>query len=187
MNKFQKKYLHFRLFHKYQKSPTIHIEKQDQIDQWIDLDLDPTTHVEIKKNLLVRNNVSIRCRGEATLKIGENVFINNNCVITCREKVVIGNGVMFGPNVSIFDHDHDFRSGMRHSTFICKEIILEDNVWVGANVCILKGAKIGKNAVIAAGAIVSGTVPENTLYLGKDNMRPIEKEAKKKRTHEKKN
>ena len=75
--------------------------------------------------------------------MGENVFFNNNCVLTCKKKIQIGNNVIIGPNVCIFDHDHDYKSPGRAVEFVCKEIKIEDNVWIGANACILKGVKIG--------------------------------------------
>jgi len=47
-----------------------------------------------------------------------------------------------------------------------KEVILEDNVWVGANAIILKGVRIGKNSVIGAGSVVTKDVPSNVVVAG---------------------
>lgn len=52
--------------------------------------------------------------------------------------------------------------------------MIEDNVWIGANVMILKGSYIMKNSVIAAGSIVNGLVDENVVYYN-----PIQKKEKK--------
>ena len=47
-----------------------------------------------------------------------------------------------------------------------KEVIIEDNVWIGEKSIILKGSKIGKNSIIGAGSVVSGEVPENVVFAG---------------------
>ena len=47
-----------------------------------------------------------------------------------------------------------------------KEVVIEDNVWIGEKSIILKGTKIGKNSIIGAGSVVSGEIPENVVYAG---------------------
>ena len=47
-----------------------------------------------------------------------------------------------------------------------KEVIIEDNVWIGEKSIILKGSKIGKNSIIGAGSVVSDEVPENVVFAG---------------------
>lgn len=47
-----------------------------------------------------------------------------------------------------------------------KGIVIEDNVWIGANVTILDGVKIGSGSVVAAGAVVNKDVPQNTIVAG---------------------
>ena len=52
---------------------------------------------------------------------------------------------------------------MNGNAFKNKKIIIGNNVWIGANAIILKGARIGDNAVIAAGTVVMGDVPDNSV------------------------
>lgn len=70
----------------------------------------------------------------------------------------------YGPNVMIFDHDHDYQSYNLKENFKTDEIIIEDNCWIGANVVILKGTHIKENSVIAAGSVVRGVIEQNTLF-----------------------
>ncbi|HAP79050.1 MAG TPA: acyltransferase [Ruminococcus sp.] len=120
---------------------------------------------EYAGNLVLNSNCCIRVRENAKLKIGRNVFFNNNCVLTCRESVTIGNNVIFGPNVLIFDNDHNYRDSDFMHKFITKPIVIEDNVWIGGNVTILKGAYICSGAVIGAGCVVRGRVePDTVMY-----------------------
>jgi len=102
------------------------------------------------------------------------VLIGNNCrlngiVIHSNNLVQIGDDCMFGPGTIIVDNDsHRLcldpfeRRGVPES----RPVIIENNVWVGMNCIILKGVHIGKNAVIAAGSVVTKDVQENSLYGG---------------------
>ena len=99
---------------------------------------------------------------DGILVIGRGCFFNSNCCVTCLGRMVIGDRCSFGNNVVVVDHDHDFRS--EAGGFIASEVIIGDNVWVGANSVILRGSRIGDNCVIAAGSIVRGEVKSNTLF-----------------------
>lgn len=111
--------------------------------------------------------VTINIREGAKLYIGNNVCINSGCLFTVRKELIIGKDVMFGPNVLIFDHDHDYKSINWKERYVAKSIFIGENVWIGANSIILKGAEIGNNVVIAAGSIVSGKIPDNSIYKNK--------------------
>ena len=100
---------------------------------------------------------------------GNNVSINKGFSIVARKNILIGNDVIIGPNVMIYDHNHSFNSSgkpYRSQGYSSKEILIENNVWIGANVFISSGVKIGKNSVIAAGSIVVKDVDSNSLYAG---------------------
>lgn len=66
------------------------------------------------------------------------------------------------------------REGVKAMHFKTSPIVIGNNVWIAANSIILRGSNIGDNAVIAAGSIVKGTVPANTLYLQKKSKELIE-------------
>lgn len=97
------------------------------------------------------------------LSIKKGCFINCNVQIVSLEKILIGENVIVGPNVVIVDHDHDYKSIDRKHKFVTSPIIIEDNVWIGANSVIMKGTIIGKNSVVAAGTVIKGTFPDNSL------------------------
>lgn len=106
---------------------------------------------------------------DGVLEIGEGCYFNKNCSITALDHITIGSHCTFGQNVVIVDHDHNTKgSGER---FLKAPIYIGDNSWIGANCVILKGVTIGKNSVIAAGTVVIGDVPENTiLYQKRENI-----------------
>ena len=103
------------------------------------------------------------------LTIGNHCFFNINSSITCAEKITIGDNCKFGNNLVIVDHDHNYRFNGIYSKdnpeFISSPVIIGNNVWIGANVVILRGTEIGDDCVIAAGSIVKGTVLPNTLVV----------------------
>jgi|APSaa5957512622_1039677.scaffolds.fasta_scaffold00868_6 acetyltransferase-like isoleucine patch superfamily enzyme len=98
------------------------------------------------------------------LEIGDNNYLNG-VFISASEKIVIGNNCKFGPLTMIMDSDfHDIKD---HTKGGAKSgIIIEDDVWIGARVTILKGVKVGKGSVVAVGSVVTKDVPENSIVGG---------------------
>jgi acetyltransferase-like isoleucine patch superfamily enzyme len=81
----------------------------------------------------------------------------------------IGKNVIFGPRVSIWTYNHDYSSGESipyGGPDVLKEVIIEDNVWIGFGAIILPGTVIKEGAIIGAGAVVSGTVEPCAIYAG---------------------
>lgn len=125
----------------------------------------------IGKRAVARDNVIFRVEN-GKLKIGDKCFFNGNVSITCIDEVSIGNGCQFANNLVIVDHDHNYKAqGEGDKTLVSSPVKIGNNVWIGANCTVLRGSVIGDNAVIAAGSVVMGTIPENTLfYQKKENM-----------------
>lgn len=99
----------------------------------------------------------------AELHVGSG-YVNNNFTISCRKKIIIGNEVLIGPNVVIRDSD-DHKITTNYGE-ICSQVVIGDHVWIGTNVIILKGVSIGSGSIIAAGSVVTRSVPENCLAAG---------------------
>lgn len=117
----------------------------------------------------IGSGTAIRVTAGAEFSMGNGSGFNSNCIVTCREKILIGNNVLIGSGVSFYDHDHIYKTDklMKHSGYITAPIIVEDNVWIGANVIILKGVKIESGSVIAAGTVVTKDIPANSLVYNK--------------------
>lgn len=99
----------------------------------------------------------------ASLKLGGG-YVNHNLNLSCFECIRIGNGVVISENVCMRDSDdHTINGSSRPMT---QPIIIGDHVWIGMNVTILKGVRVGNGAIIAAGAVVTKDVPENALVGG---------------------
>jgi len=106
------------------------------------------------------------------LKIGNNVTIGYGTVISVGKKISMGNYVMIGPHCFIADNDgHPLnpQKRMKRSPVDVKdikEVIIEDNVWIGNHCTITKGVRIGKNSVIGANSLVTKNIPENCIAIG---------------------
>lgn len=105
------------------------------------------------------------------IAIGNNVFIGGNAYFAAI--LNIGNNVMFGPGVTILGGDHLFGVIGESVRFLkpknnenTKEVIIEDEVWCGANVTILKGVNLGIGCVIGAGSVVTKSIPPFTVAVG---------------------
>lgn len=130
-----------------------------------ELTLDKGGKISIGQKFRQRSMARIRVRKNAKLVIGNNISLNHGCMLVAHDSIKIGDGVQFGPNVLLYDHDHDYKAigGISAGKYKTQPIEIGDNVWLGAGAIILKGSKIGANSVVAAGSIIRGEFPENSL------------------------
>jgi acetyltransferase-like isoleucine patch superfamily enzyme len=107
-----------------------------------------------------------RILGNPKVQIGHNVYINCFCHIL--GDVTIGDNVLIGPQTIVWSRDH----GIQKKTLVSKQthinipIVIEDDVWIGAHVTILKGVTIHKGAVIGAGSVVTKDIPAYSVAVG---------------------
>ncbi|MED3550279.1 sugar O-acetyltransferase [Cytobacillus praedii] len=99
------------------------------------------------------------------ITIGKNVFFNTGCSFQDRGGITIGDGSLIGMNVTIATLNHGLPLETRNITYP-SPVVIGKNVWIGSNATILPGVKIGDNSVVAAGAVVTKDVPENTIVAG---------------------
>jgi len=96
--------------------------------------------------------------------IGNYCHINQGCLLDGRGTITIGDCVSISHNVSIITGSHDI-SDQYFKSFV-KPVNIEDHVWIGVNATILPGIKIGKGAVICAGAVVTKDVNDYAVVAG---------------------
>jgi len=106
------------------------------------------------------------------IEIGNNCLINHNNVLQAgkfKGKIRIGDNVQTGPNVMMFAFNHLTTSTgipMIFQDYEDGDIIIGDDVWIGAGSIILAGVDIGPGVVIAAGSIVNQDIPAGTIWGG---------------------
>lgn len=92
------------------------------------------------------------------VELGANVFVNFNCTIIDTCKVTIGARTLFAPNVSLYSGTHPLDPEVRNGTKgpeLGGEIHIEEDCWLGGNVTVLPGVRIGKGSTVGAGSVVT--------------------------------
>jgi len=125
--------------------------------------LSQITNSEIDESVAVFTPLFINY-GKHT-KIGKNVFINFDCTFLDLGGITIEDNVLIAPKVNLLSEGHPLAPENRQS-LVPGPIHIKKNAWIGANATILPGVTIGENAVVAAGAVVSKDVPDNTVVGG---------------------
>lgn len=101
------------------------------------------------------------------IEIGENFYSNVNCVILDGAKVTFGDNVFIAPNCGFYTAGHPFDVSQRNSGLeYARPITIGNNVWIGAQVCVLPGVTIGDDCVIGAGSVVNRDIPSGSLAVG---------------------
>ncbi len=100
------------------------------------------------------------------LEFSERVFINQNCTFLDYAGIRLGEGVLVGPKATFITVGHPVDTEERRVWLTGAPIDVAENVWIGAGATILPGVSIGRDSVIAAGAVVADDVPAASLVTG---------------------
>jgi acetyltransferase-like isoleucine patch superfamily enzyme len=110
-------------------------------------------------------------RPGAFIKIGADTGISGGTICSAIG-ISIGAECLFGANVTVVDtdfhasHPENRRYNSNPSDIKCAHVVIEDNVFLGTGAIVMKGVTIGKNSIIAAGAVVSRNIPPNSIAAG---------------------
>ena len=144
-----------------------------------------TVNNKNKNQIKIGNNVTminpnLFCFSRGLIKIGDYTYIGKDSQIDACKSVIIGKYCMISNNVKIQDHNsHPIKKLNRRKQLInlqkkptnvyeslIKKIYIGDDVWIGAEVTILKGVKIGSGSIIATKTVVTKNVPANSVFAG---------------------
>lgn len=126
--------------------------------------------VEFAERVHLYGDTCIQTGEGGSLKIGADTHIQPRCQISAyKAPIQIGRGVQIAPNCAFYPYDHGTASG----ELISKQplqtkggIVVEDNAWLGFGVIVLDGVRIGKGAVVGAGAVVTQDIPDGAIAVG---------------------
>ena len=104
------------------------------------------------------------CDHGCRVSLGKNITINKGCTMMPAGKLIIEDDVLIGPDVKIVTVNHDVKD--RHNVCLFKPVIIKKNAWICIGAIICPGVTIGENSVVAAGAVVTKDVPDNTVVGG---------------------
>jgi|SRR5688572_21733419 acetyltransferase-like isoleucine patch superfamily enzyme len=127
--------------------------------------------ISLGDRIYIDRGVVLRACGNASIRIGDDVTVNGNVRLIADRggRIEIGSQVMIGPNVVLRPTDHGFARSdmpMKVQESTAGEIVVGSDVWIAANVVILRGACIGSHSVIGAGSVVTGEIPEWSIAAG---------------------
>ncbi|MFN8258891.1 MAG: acyltransferase [Bacteroidales bacterium] len=115
-------------------------------------------------------SASARFNHPENIKLGDRSNVNLNCMVWAgpTAKVIIGKDCLLGPGVTIIASKYDVKGRKKIRSYppYEKDIIIGDDVWLGANVVVLPGVKIGDGAIIGAGSVVTKSVEPYTIVTG---------------------
>lgn len=130
------------------------------------------TRMVIGAHTQVMEFVVIKCvGGTGDIVIGENCYLNPHCVLYSGNGIQLGNDVLLAPGVVIAPTNHAIARRdvpIRLQGFMPSRggVVIEDDVWIGANSVLIDGVHIGKGAVVAAGSVVNSPIPAYEIWGG---------------------
>ena len=142
--------------------------KGARIGKGSELAFHPGCKCKIGKGLNCGRFSTISVLSKGNLEIGKGVGIGNCNQIVCHNHIAIDDGTLFGPNVMVYDHNHQysFETGVNRRAYDVSEVVIGKNCWIGAGSVILKGVHIGDNCIIGAGSVVTEDIPAYSMAVG---------------------
>lgn len=128
--------------------------------------------IEIGEDVVIDSFVRIKpTGGTGDLRIGRGTVVNSGVVIYTGNGIEIGTDVLIAANSTLAPVNHEYRSRaalVREQGFLPSKggIVIEDDVWIGANCVILDGARLRRGCVLGAGSVALGEIEEYTVYVG---------------------
>jgi maltose O-acetyltransferase len=108
-----------------------------------------------------------RCEFGKNITIGNDVYVNFGCVILDCGQVEIGDQVLIGPNVGIYDANHALDADERMAGALMPgRVVIGNRVWIGGGTIVLPNVTIGDDTVIGAGSVVTHDIPSGVVAVG---------------------
>jgi acetyltransferase-like isoleucine patch superfamily enzyme len=128
----------------------------------------PSEEITIGSDCSILQGSLVHCYG-GKIRLGDNVTINPYCVLYGHGDLAIGDNVLIATGCVMIPANHnidDPQATIRTQGLRCEGIQIEDDVWLGARVTVLDGVRIGRGAVIGAGAVVTKSIPAGAIAVG---------------------
>jgi acetyltransferase-like isoleucine patch superfamily enzyme len=122
----------------------------------------------IDNKVASRGKLTLLFYNDGVIEIGQSTFFNNDCSINALLHIQIGVDCLFGENVKIYDHNHQYKNlslPIKDQGYTMAPVKIGNNCWIGSNVVILKGVTIGDNCVVGANSVVHKSLPANSVSI----------------------
>jgi acetyltransferase-like isoleucine patch superfamily enzyme len=145
-----------------------HTEGMLFLGRGLQIQIDPGGDIRFGRFVWIGDGTKIRCH-EGVVEIGEKTVLGQECTISAYQRVRIGQQCVIADRAMFIDFDHgmvEVERPIRVQGIYKRETIVGSNVWIGYGACILRGVRVGDNAVIGTSAVVTKDVPANAVVAG---------------------
>src|SRR3954463_6487072 len=134
----------------------------------LELKIEPRGEIRFGRFVWIGDGTKIRCH-EGVVEIGAKTVLGQECTISAYQRVRIGAQCVIADRAMFIDFDHgivEVERPVRQQGIYKRDTVVGSNVWVGYGACILRGVRVGDNAVIGTSAVVTRDVPANAVVGG---------------------
>jgi acetyltransferase-like isoleucine patch superfamily enzyme len=134
----------------------------------LELQISPRGEIRFGRFVWVGDGTKIRCH-EGEVEIGAKTVLGQECTISAYRHVRIGEQCVIADRAMFIDFDHgivDVEVPIRKQGIYMRDVDVGSNVWIGYGACILRGVRVGDNAVIGSNSVVTKDVPANAVVGG---------------------
>ncbi len=134
----------------------------------LELEVGGTGELRLGRFVWLGDRTKIRCH-EGVVEIGDKTVFGQECTISAYQLVKIGRECVIADRAMFIDFDHgvvDVEVPIRKQGIYKRDVIVGSNVWIGYGACVLRGVRVGDNAIIGTNSVVTRDVPANAVVGG---------------------
>jgi acetyltransferase-like isoleucine patch superfamily enzyme len=134
----------------------------------LELEVSRRGRIRFGRFVWIGDRTKIRCH-EGEVEIGRKTVIGQECTISAYQRVTIGEQCVVADRAMFIDFDHgvvEVERPIRLQGIYKRDVEIGSNVWIGYGACILRGVRVGDNAVVGTNAVVTKDVPANAVVGG---------------------
>lgn len=134
----------------------------------LELQIAPRGRVDFGRFVWLGHGTKIRCH-EGVVEIGAKTVLGQECTISAYERVRIGEQCVIADRAMFIDFDHgvvEVERPIRTQGIYTRAVEVGSNVWIGYGACILRGVRVGDNAIVGTNCVVTKDVPANAVVAG---------------------
>jgi len=127
-----------------------------------------------KKGLNVTISQGFNFNKPQNIEIESHVYIGPDSTMYAHGTIIIKRGTIIGPKITIYTANHNFKLGAESIPYDeklnIKSVEINENVWIGGNVLLLPGAKLGEGVIVGAGSVIAKEIPPYSIVIGNPSM-----------------
>jgi acetyltransferase-like isoleucine patch superfamily enzyme len=134
----------------------------------LEIQIGRSGEVRFGRFVWIGDGSKIRCH-EGTVEIGEKTVIGQECTISAYQRVRIGEQCVIADRAMFIDFDHgvvEVERPIRVQGIYKRDVEVGSNVWIGYGACVLRGVRVGDNAIVGTNSVVTRDVPANAVVAG---------------------